>query len=246
LHFEQLVSNIVAATNWQNAILASDLRANDSRQVLLQRELAKLRYHYLRKRQTKTEAKRLLGNQHWFWIKKEELAQIVAACDLDPVTVRSGKEGLFKHPEYDRIFDGRSVREYASMYWMARIVKYEGSGYPDRAYAKWHAMHFLWHRLGPLLRSKAAADHFRLECERGHWPNSVHAAADLVYKVLIAFFNTKKGKGPQAVDISNFFYRSHLHTAFEAYWRGRFNRRRRAFKRHMKTFETELKEALAA
>lgn len=65
IRFEQLVSNIVAATNWQNAIRASDLRANDSRQLLLQRELAKLRYHYLRKRQSKREAKRLLGNQHW-------------------------------------------------------------------------------------------------------------------------------------------------------------------------------------
>ncbi len=51
--FEKLVSNIVAATNWQNAILPSDLRSNDTRQVTLERELARLRYHYLRKRQTK-------------------------------------------------------------------------------------------------------------------------------------------------------------------------------------------------
>jgi hypothetical protein len=80
--FEGLVSNIVAATNWQNAILPSDLRANDQRQVSLQRELARWRYHYLRKRQTKREAKRQLGTQHWFWIKKDELAQIVAACEF--------------------------------------------------------------------------------------------------------------------------------------------------------------------
>lgn len=59
--FEKLVSNIVAATNWQNAILPSDLRANDQRQVLLERDLAKVRYHYIRKRQTKREAKRMLG-----------------------------------------------------------------------------------------------------------------------------------------------------------------------------------------
>lgn len=61
--FEKLVSNIVAATNWQNAILQSDLRSNDQRQVSLERDFAKLRYHYITKRQTKREARRTLGTQ---------------------------------------------------------------------------------------------------------------------------------------------------------------------------------------
>jgi hypothetical protein len=236
----------VAATNWQNAILASDLRANDSRQVLLQRELAKIRYHYLRKRQTKREAKRLLGNQHWFWIKKDELAQIVAACDFDPYIVRSGKEGLFKQPHYDRIFDGRSLREYLSMYWMARIVRYQGAGYPHRAYAKWHAMHFLWKRLRPLLRSKAAADHFRMSFERGHWPTSLHQATDQAYRGLLEFFKAKRGSGPHEIDVSNFFYRTNQHEAFESYWRGSSNRRRPKFKKLLRRFEAEMHEALQA
>jgi hypothetical protein len=244
--FEQFVSNIVAATNWQNAILASDLRANEPRQVLLQRELAKLRYHYLRKRQTKREAKRLLGNQYGFWIKKEELAQIVAACEFDPVVVRSGKEGLFKQPYYDRIFDGRSVREYLSLYWMARVIKYESSGYPNRAYAKWHAMHFLWGHLRPLLRSKAAADHFRSSCERGYWPEPIRAATDQVFRALLDFFKIKRGTGPEALDISTFFYRTHLHEAFDSYWRGSSNRRRSKFKNHIQRFEVELHEALSS
>jgi AIPR protein len=244
VRFEQLVSNIVAATNWQNAILASDLRANDARQVLLQRELAKIRYHFLRKRQTKREAKRLLGNQHWFWIKKDELAQVVAACDLDPFVVRSGKEGLFKPPHYDRIFDGRSVREYLSMYWMGRIVKYQGAGYPLRAYAKWHAMHFLWTHLRPLVRSKAAADHFRMSFERNRWPRSLHAATDQVYRGLIEFFKAKKGSGPHEVDVSNFFYRPHQHIAFQSYWAGSYNRRRTKFKKLMQHFESEMQEAI--
>lgn len=244
--FEQLVSNIVAATNWQNAIIASDLRANDSRQVLLQRELASLRYHYLRKRQTKREAKRLLGNQHWFWIKKEELAQVVAACEFDPFVVRSGKEGLFKQPYYDRIFDGRSLREYLSMYWMGRVVKYEGAGYPDRAYAKWHAMHFLWSHLRPLLRAKAAADHFRKSCERNRWPSSLRSVTDQVYRALLDFFKARRGNGPHAVDISNFFYRPHQHQAFEAYWRGSLNRRRAKFEKLMQKFEAEIREALVS
>lgn len=244
--FEQLVSNIVAATNWQNAILASDLRANDTRQVLLQRELAKLRYHYLRKRQTKREAKRLLGNQHWFWIKKDELAQIVAACEFDPFVVRSGKEGLFKQPYYDRIFDSRSLREYLSMYWMARVVKSESAGYPHRAYAKWHAMHFLWSHFRPLVRSKTAADHFRTSCERNRRPRSLHAVTDQVYRALLDFFKAKRGNGPHALDISTFFYRANQHQAFDAYWRGSSNRRRAKFKKLIQCFEAEMQEALSS
>lgn len=242
--YEQLVSNIVAATNWQNAILPSDLRANDARQVLLQRELAKLRYHYLRKRQTKKEAKRLLGNQHWFWMKKEELAQVVAACELDPVTVRGGKEGLFQHPHYDSIFDGRSLREYLSMYWMGRVVKYEGAGYPDRAYAKWHAMHFLWKRLRPLLRGEAAADHFRTLCERNRCPSPLRSATNEVYRALLRFFKATRGKGPHAVDISNFFYRPHQHKAFETYWHDSLKSRAARFKKLMQQFEAEMETAI--
>jgi AIPR protein len=112
--FEKLVSNIVAATNWQNAILASDLRSNDQRQVALEREFARLQYRYIRKRQTKREARRTQIAHYWFWIKKEELAQAVAGCELDPNAVRSGKEGLFKPPYYDRLFDGRPLHRYLS------------------------------------------------------------------------------------------------------------------------------------
>jgi hypothetical protein len=42
--FEELVSRIVQATNWQNEIAASDLCANDFEQVRLQREFRRLGY----------------------------------------------------------------------------------------------------------------------------------------------------------------------------------------------------------
>src|SRR5262249_274714 len=54
-HFEALVSQIVAATNFQNAIRPSDLMSNDRRQVELERQLRKLDYQYIRKRTTKGE-----------------------------------------------------------------------------------------------------------------------------------------------------------------------------------------------
>ena len=48
--FDDLVSKIVAGTNWQNAINYSDLMANDRIQIDLERGLRKVGYTYLRKR----------------------------------------------------------------------------------------------------------------------------------------------------------------------------------------------------
>jgi hypothetical protein len=95
-NFETLVSRIVSATNWQNAIRPSDLMSNDRRQIEIERQLRKLHYLYLRKRMTKGEARRAAGARHLRLIKKEELAQAVAGCDLDPFIVREGKERLFE------------------------------------------------------------------------------------------------------------------------------------------------------
>ncbi len=102
--FDSLVSRIVAATNWQNAIVPSDLMANDRRQIDVERQLRKFDYWYVRKRQTKGETRRAMGSRKYRSVKKEELAQAVAACDLDPVLVREGKEGLFEERLYSKVF----------------------------------------------------------------------------------------------------------------------------------------------
>jgi hypothetical protein len=54
-----LIGEIVSATNWQNAISQSDLKSNDPEQVRLERDFHKLGYPYMRKRMTKSEARRL-------------------------------------------------------------------------------------------------------------------------------------------------------------------------------------------
>lgn len=239
--FEKLVSNIVAATNWQNAILPSDLRANDSRQVFLQREFAKLKYHYLRKRQTKKEAKRTLGTHYGHWIKMDELAQLVGACEFDPEAVRSGKQGLFKSPYYDEIFDGRSVQSYLSIYWLGRVIKVAGSGYPDRAYAKWHALHFLWKQVAPILKNRNAASEFRTACEARRAPNAILRAANETFRALAEFYRIGRGKGRKAIDISNFFYRAHQDKAFEVYWTSPKNRRRRRLNESIDAFAAAIR-----
>lgn len=239
-NFEKLVSNIVAATNWQNAILPSDLRSNDQRQVSLERDFAKLHYRYIRKRQTKREAKRIFGSQHYFWIKKEELAQAVAGCELDPQDVRSGKEGLFKAPYYDQIFDNRPLHQYLSSYWLARIVKHWASGYPDRSYAKWVVLNALWSRIGVKMKEKHFSTVFREQCERGHWNPHLDKAAEQLYLVALAFYRSKRGIGATAVDVSNFFYRANLMEGFETFWRSRANQRRARVAKELRLFVSDL------
>ena len=83
----------------------------------------------------------------------------------------------------------------------------ERFGYPDRAYATWHGLHFLRSRLGSELRKKAIADVFRSISERS-WNKHLDDTIRLVYLAALAFYRHKRGKGATAVDVSNFFYRS--------------------------------------
>jgi len=240
VQFEKLVSSIVAATNWQNAILPSDLRANDQRQVSLERDLAKLGYRYIRKRQTKREARRLSGSQHRLWIKKDELAQCVAGCVLDPHDVRSGKERLFQFPNYDKIFDNRPVYQYLSCYWLARVVRRRASGYPNRPYAKWVVLNALWSRIGSDLKKKQLATAFREECERNRWNRHLDRVVDQLYLAALAFYRSKRGSGDTAVDISNFFYRTNLMDGFESFWRSSANTRKTVVTRELHRFSGDL------
>jgi hypothetical protein len=75
-HFETLVSRIVSATNWQNAIRPSDLMSNDQMQIEIERQFRKLNYLYVRKRMTKGEARRAAGTRHMRLIKKEEIEKV--------------------------------------------------------------------------------------------------------------------------------------------------------------------------
>jgi hypothetical protein len=55
----------------------------------------------------------------------------------------------------------------------------------------------------------------------------------------------KGGKGAKAVDISNFFYRSKQHTAFENFWKSVANKRRAKTKKQLAWFVPDLKDAAA-
>jgi hypothetical protein len=214
--------------------------SNDRRQIELERAFRKLDYFYLRKRQSKREARRRAGI-HQRMVKKEELAQAVAACDLDPAMVRLGKEALFEKNLYAQIFPTGDPNYYLSPYRLMRLVSYASRGFPERAYAKWLVLHHVWGYLQPLVRSHSGAQQFRRNYER-----DTAAIAPLIKAIGVAFvsslnfYRAKRGKGPTALDVSSFFRRKGLVAEFENFWRGAGKPFRIKFRKKWTTFEKRL------
>ena len=230
--FDSLVSQIVAGTNWQNAIRPSDLMSNDRRQIEIERELRKFRYLYLRKRQSRSEAKSIAGGKYYWTIYKEELAQIVAGCDLDPVIVRSGKDKLFEEDLYSQVFPNSDPHYYLSRYRLGRKVTYCAKGYPERGYAKWLVLGFVWSQIAPLVRSSRNAESFRVQAERqiSNLVDPLYTAINKVFVSVLRYYKQNCGTGTTAVDVSTFFRNKRgRDKEFQSFWSMRNNKSRKGF-----------------
>jgi hypothetical protein len=243
IDYDKLINSIVRATNWQNYIRPSDLVSNDYIQVFLQKELRKAGYQYIRKNMSKTEARAFFG-QGYFQIDKKEMAQAVAACLFDPVIVRKGKEGLFEDPYYKSIFGSKNISFYLSKWRLMREVQYAARGYPERAYAKWLVLNFIWDQIGSDINSGYSERRFRYACEHGTYKVLSHLNRVLTYtfRAALNFYRLKRGEGEKAKDPSTFFQRNKLDVAFKIYWRSNKNPYKSKVKDYIKKFRADLAE----
>lgn len=195
---------------------------------------------------TKGEARRAAGMRHLRLVKKDELAQAVAGCDLDPAIVREGKEYLFEERWYGEIFPTADPKYYLPRYWLQREVSYAARGYPEWAYAKWLVLNFTWSRLDPHCRARSSADAFVGACERGDSDlvRPLLRAIDLAYREALRFYRRKRGTGQKAIDVSSFFKRRNLHKEFAKFWRGSGNKSRAKFQKAWSTFEKAMRQEL--
>lgn len=213
--YRYLVSEIVSATNWQNAISQSDLKSNDAEQVRIEKEFKKLNYFYIRKRMNKSEAIKYGADKYSFIIKKDVLARACAACILDPYEVRLGVDRLFEDDVYSKIFDGRKASDYLLIYWLYRYVEYWSKGTNRYAYAKWHVLNILWHLFGSELKKNSIRNQFRFMTERKNSYNKQLEPLDKIVKEAFRFSSTfysknKKidGKNQEPID---FFKHKDIH-----------------------------------
>lgn len=244
MEYDQLVNSIVMATNWQNYISPSDLVSNDFIQVYLEKEFRKRGYQYIRKRMSKSEAKREVSNVTLYQIKKDEIAQAVAACLFDPVLLRKGKENLFEDPYYKIIFKSRDISFYLTKYWLMKQVQRAAKGYPERAYAKWLTLNFAWNLISKEFNITIMGKKFRYACEQ----NAEKVLKPLnqllinVFRAAIKFYKLNRGTGEAAIDVSTFFKRSKLHNDFKQFWNSRQNNYRLQSQKKLLRFKFALKK----
>jgi hypothetical protein len=243
-HFDILVSQIVKSTNWQNHIVPSDLIANDRRQIEIHRQFRNLGYWYVRKRQTRGEAKRDADGKQYKFINKTELAQAVAGCDLDPFIVRSGKERLFEEKYYGSIFPTSEPYFYLKRYWLMKEVEFASKGYPERAYAKWLVLNFMWNEVSQYLNSKSKRSVFEGEWKinRGDTVFYLWKAITEVFRAALEFYRLNRGKGDKATDVSSYFKRKNLHIEFAKFWAGPKNKHKSKYKKFIERFDIALNQ----
>lgn len=237
--YEDLVSSIVRATNWQNPITPSDLISNDYIQVYLERELRKRGYQYLRKRESKSEARRRADSQTYFQVSKFELAQSVASAESDPSIVRQGREALFDERNYRGIFRTEFVEFYLKRYWLLRIVNSVAYGRSrEFKYAKWLVYNRVFEIVSQVVSSKEMSLRFRSACET----NNVRALTPLrnliftVFRAAISFYRKNSGTGKDRTDWPTFTKTSNQHGAFANHWRSAEKARAKTIRRRLETF----------
>lgn len=205
--FDGLVGRIVQATNWQNAIRPSDLMANDRKQLAIEKGLRHREYFYLRKRQTKGEMRAQMRGKKYAVITKEELAQAVAGCELDPTVARSGKDNLFVEQLYDQVFPNVDPNFYLPRYWLFKEVTRGSRGAPQRGYTKWMVLGYAWSCLADVLRKGRHAEAFVRLCrlQATSLVSPLARVIDQIYVQALAYYRANRGRGATEVDISQFF-----------------------------------------
>lgn len=221
--YRHLVSEIVSATNWQNAISQSDLKSNDGEQVRIEREFKKLNYFYIRKRMTKREAVRYGANKYSDRINKDELARAIAACNADPYEVRLGKDRLFEDDIYSKLFNGRKASEYITIYWLYRYVAYWSKGDGRTVYAKWHALNLLWTLLQHDLKKNSYRDQFRkiVERENKYYKElqPLNKLTRETFKLSLSFYRKNKKIDGKIQEARDFYKHINFHKKFFSFYK---------------------------
>ena len=169
-------------------------------------------------------------------------AQASAACELDPLIPRRGKEHLFEESLYSTVFPHADAEWYLSRHWLGVHVKNQARGIPERAYGKWLAIHFIWRRLGHFLNKRSRKQAFRAIAEKKNFQH-LPKAIDAVFKVIAAYYRETCGTGETRADVSTFFLRKGHHKELEKFWQASVTGHMKVFDKAWSAFEVELTEA---
>jgi AIPR protein len=244
----EMVSDIVQATNWQNSIKLSDLKANDIRQVVIERGMRREgNYYYSRKTESLRDIKAKVGKGIHV-IRRADLADAVAGCTIPGLPVQ-GKEVMFDE-YYDRIFDaGQTIKEYLCCYWFMRSMKAQirGSEVPvEEKRGQWLALYHAYKELRPRVGKRtgafiAASEDFAVH-EAVIRPFDAAMAASV--RSVARFYRQTRNRDGLPYDPTNFFKTKMLYPRFERFWPTAANATLRTqFEKEAMKFERLLKAA---
>ena len=114
-------------------------------------------------------------------------------------------------------------------------------GYPNRAYAKWLVLNFLWGIIKDDIESQNSELRFRHMCE--HHSSELKPLINAIENIFMAsltFYRLNRGKKEEAKDISSFFGLSGLHIKFRKFWYSAKNPYKSKFDTNMKKFRIKL------
>ena len=219
---DKLTDKVVLGVNHQNPIKEADLRANDDRQIAIERNLQRMGIGYGRKRESKQELKKRLPQGVKIYTK-EDFARAVGGCNLDPSVVRAGLDNLFRE-KYDAIFPTNAdPYYYLSRYCVMEAVNYRSRGYPSRAYAKWMVLRFMWGQFSPVISHRKPAFYNLLMGGQtsGHQlARLMRRSAELVFVEALKFYREESGQAAKKKDVSIFFKNTRgLSEKFDKFWR---------------------------
>ena len=239
--FESLVSAIVQGTNWQNPVKQSDLVVNDRKQIEIERELRKLGYLYLRKRQSKSEAKRAANAKYLKTIKKEEIARAVVACEMDPILLRLGVENFFSEEQYHDVFPNVDPNFYLPRYWLMWHTNKVAKRHTQGGFSKWLVLNFMWSRFAYIVRASKRAVVLRKLCENRdeYLYRNLHRAIDKVFIAARKYYSKNKG----SMTFLDFFKaKKGRDKEFQKFWQTPANKSRRLFDKYIKKVEEKITE----
>ncbi len=244
--YDRIVSQVVQATNHQNPIKWSDLRANDPIQISLERRLRALGYHYVRKRAAKAEIRSQAPTSD-FIVTRDELAQAVGATLEQGMPRRLGRERLFHDPTYRTIFRTEDPYFYLVRHWLWTLVDRTARGSSDRQWAKYVVMFFVWERVRPQIEANKATKRAFVTANEHRWKHTrvMQPLAQLVEEAFHAanrYYAKERGRGSERVDLATFFKRKDVYDGFVRFWRSHDNSaiRRARFQKASRAFAAAL------
>lgn len=220
--YNDFISQVVKATNFQTKVSIPDLYSNDWRQVELSRRFRRDSLFYVRKTQRKGESRRQARGLPL--VTRTDLADAVGGCLEESLPYRLVKERLYDEDRYEEIFSlDRSTPEYLCMYYLweaVRTAHRSSELSTQRKRSQWLVLYYLHKRAGRKLLS--SADEFIREASaRGNAGANLNVRLrrliDATGAAAERFYNQRAGANGLPDDPTNFFKTPSLHGRFTSF-----------------------------